>query len=100
MDAARWCHNKTQTSTSFLLLVSLAFSSMGVNPSNCAHRCALVVFPMPGDLEIMTAQKIFMPCLRGLLKPQFRFASLCRELISDISEGGKLATHPVAQPLL
>jgi hypothetical protein len=62
-----------------LLLVSLAFSSMGVNPSKCAHKCALVVFPIPGDPEIMTARKVFMPCLPGFLKPHFKFAGLYRD---------------------
>ena len=44
------------TSTNFLLLASLALSSTGVKPANFAHKCALVVFPIPGDPVIKTAR--------------------------------------------
>lgn len=67
------------TSTSFLLLASLAFNSIGVNPSSFATRCALVVFPIPGDPVIMTARNMFMPCFPGFLKPDFRLVGLPKE---------------------
>src|SRR5882762_3498545 len=64
------------TSTSFLLLESLAFTSIGVNPANFAHRCALVVFPIPGGPVIITARKTFRPSLPGFLKPDLRLEDL------------------------
>ena len=64
------------TSTSFLLRASLAFNSIGVNPSSLAHRWALVVLPMPGDPVMSTARKTFIPSFPGFLKPDFRLDDL------------------------
>lgn len=64
------------TSTSFLLRASLAFNSMGVNPSSLAHKCALVVLPIPGDPVISTARKTFIPSLPGFLKLDFKLDGL------------------------
>ena len=66
---------RRRTSTSFLLRASLALSSMGVNPASFAHRCALVVFPIPGGPVIMTARNTFIPSLPGFLKSDLRLAS-------------------------
>ena len=63
-----------RTSTSFLLLASLALSSIGVNPANFAHKCALVVLPIPGGPVIMTARNTPMPSLPGFLKSDLRLA--------------------------
>lgn len=41
---------------SFLLLVSLAFISIGSKPSSLATRWAAVVLPMPGAPEMTTAR--------------------------------------------
>ena len=64
---------------SFLLLASLALSSIGVNPSSSAQRCALVVLPMPGGPVINTARDVFMPFLPGFLKPDFKLEDLADE---------------------
>ena len=69
------------TSTSFLLRVSLAFISIGVNPASLAQRCALVVFPIPGGPVMRTALKTFVPCLPGFLKPDFKLEGLEESLI-------------------
>lgn len=63
-------------STSFLLRASLALSSIGVNPSSFAHKCALVVLPMPGGPDMSTARKMFIPLLPGFLKPDVKLDDL------------------------
>jgi hypothetical protein len=64
------------TSTSFLLRASLALSSMGVKPVSVAHRCALVVLPIPGGPVIITPRKLFIPFFPGFLKLAFKLSGL------------------------
>lgn len=71
IDGRRKQSGENRTSTNFLLLVSLAFNSIGVNPASFATRCALVVFPIPGGPESMTPRKMFIPSLPGFLKFAF-----------------------------
>ena len=75
-----WVYPRTiisqHTSTSFLLRASLAFISIGVNPSSLAHKCALVVLPIPGDPVISTARKTFIPLFPGFLNPHFTLDGL------------------------
>jgi len=68
------CYNLT--ARSFLLRASLALSSIGVNPASFAHRCALVVLPMPGGPVIITPRKLFIPFLPGFLKLAFKLLDL------------------------
>lgn len=65
-----------RTSTSFLLRASLALSSIGVNPASFAHRCALLVLPIPGGPVIITPRKLFIPFLPGFLKLAFKLPDL------------------------
>jgi hypothetical protein len=51
-------------------------SSIGVNPASFAHRCALVVLPMPGGPVIITPRKLFIPFLPGFLKLAFKLPDL------------------------
>lgn len=64
------------TSSSFLLLVSEAFISIGLNPHSFAIRCAEVVFPIPGGPEIKTALKIPQPSFPGFVKRDLTFFGL------------------------
>ncbi len=61
-------YSDSYTSTSFLLRASLAFNSMGVYPASLAHRCALVVLPIPGGPVMRTARLVFIAFLPGFLK--------------------------------
>ena len=81
---------------SFLLRASLALSSIGVKPSSFAHKCALVVLPMPGGPVIKTAREVFMPFLPGFLKPDFRLDAL-GSMINLISSN-KNENEPVVKP--
>lgn len=69
-----------RTSTSFLLLESLALTSIGVSPASCAHICALVVFPIPGGPVIITARKTLSPSFPGFLKPDCLLDDLGTEI--------------------
>lgn len=87
------------TSTSFLLRASLALSSIGVKPSSLAHRCALVVLPMPGGPVIKIAREVFMPFLPGFLKPDFKLDGL--QCVSELeSMLGFDVNRPVVKPKL
>ena len=89
---------KVRTSTSFLLLASLAFSSIGVKPSSLAQRWALVVFPMPGGPVISTARNIFVPFLPGFLKPHLRLCGLPTDW--ETRKRREITKWPIVQPLL
>jgi hypothetical protein len=67
------------TSKSFLLLVSLALSSMIVYPASFATRCAAVVLPMPGPPEMRTARYTPMMSGPGFLNPALYDLSLVRD---------------------
>jgi hypothetical protein len=54
-----------------------------VKPSNLAQRCALVVFPIPGEPVIMTARNAFVPFLPGFLNPDFRLTGLQKSNAMD-----------------
>ena len=72
---------------------------MGVNPASFAHRCALVVFPMPGGPVIITPRKLFIPFLPGFLKLAFKLSDLedvVNGLCVRIERRGNL---PVTEPL-
>src|SRR6267142_1074617 len=49
---------------------------MGVNPASFAHRCVLVVLPMPGGPVIITPRKTFIPFFPGFLKLAFKLSDL------------------------
>lgn len=79
-------------SINFLLLASLALSSMGVYPHLCAKRCAALVLPTPGGPESRSARKTPMAFLPGFLKFALYDACLAArdgraEMISMGSEG-------------
>jgi hypothetical protein len=92
------------TSTSFLLCASLAFSSIGVNPSSFTHKCVLVVLPMPGGPEMRTVRKMFILLLPGFLKPDFKLNDLPPQGERTAREASRMrwtscATIAVASPL-
>lgn len=87
------------TSTSLLLRTSLALSSIGVKPSNLAHKCALVVFPMPGGPVINTARNTFMPFFPGFLKSALRLDGLHGPRVREAHAGRRTDGRPVLQPL-
>jgi hypothetical protein len=77
-------------------------SSIGVKPSNFAQRCALVVFPIPGEPVIMTARNTFIPYLPGFLNPDFKLEGLhnYKMVIKERDTEKKKQYKPVVQPLL
>lgn len=91
---------RRRTSTSFLLRASLALSSMGVNPASFAHRCALVVLPMPGGPVIITPRKMFIPFFPGFLKLAFKLSDLETSSADFAIQEGRKQKSPVSQPLL
>ena len=74
---------------------------MGVNPASFAHRCVLVVLPMPGGPVIITPRKTFIPFFPGFLKLAFKLSDL-GGVVSGLQQRDKKEENfsPVVEPLL